>query len=214
MGIDVDNPAVQREAESLTELVYEVKRDEWLGLTADRELVQLIDKKVFGVGMPSFRPGVMIEQIPSVLPVAVAFTGNALLWLGGLTVFIVSTLRRSDLHETTNARRRLMFFITTVTILMLWSLVAFLSRPLVTTHLPRALASEFPGEFSVHDPSAGLISDLTICVVWAAGILLVSIPAWILSRTRTARQSEQESDRDSKSDSTEPTDLPAPTRDE
>jgi len=214
MGIDVDNPAVQREAKSLTELVYEVARDQWLGITADREMAQLIDKKVFGVGMPSYRAGVMIEQIPSVLPMAVVCTGNALLWLGGLTVIMVSTLRRSDSHETTNARRRLMFFMTTVTILILWSLVAYFARPLVATHLPRALANEFPQEFSVHDPSAGLISDLTIGVVWTACVLLVSIPAWTLSRTRTPRLSEQESDNDNKSDSTEPTDLPAPSLDE
>ena len=156
----------------------------------------------------------MIEQIPSVLPMAVACTGNAVLWLGGIAVIIVSTLRRSDLHETTNARRRLMFFMTTATILVLWSLVAYLTRPLVTTLLPRALASEFPGRFSVHDPSAGLISDLTIGVVWAAGVLLVAIPAWILSRPRAPRPSDYESEGDNKSDCTAPTDLPATSRDE
>jgi len=190
IGIDGDSEAVQREAQALTDVVYEVAQDDEKGVTPDREIGRLIDRDVFRAIRTSSSSSVMINGIPDVIPMAVACAASAILWLVGIAIIIVNAFRAPVSGEDANRKPRLTLLVTTATILTLWTLIGYLARPLVATHLPRALAHEFPKEFSVHDPSAALIADLIICVVWTVGVLVVTLPAWVLWRNRSPRPLE------------------------
>jgi hypothetical protein len=136
---------------------------------------------------------------------AVACAANAILWLSGLAIILVSVFRRRETAARARPKSRLLVFVTAVTILSLWSLLGFLARPLVATLVPRALSEEFPSQFSPQDPSAAIIGDLGLCVAWTIGVLLVTLPAWVLWRNRTPRYFTEPSElTDAKPKSTTP----------
>ena len=210
MGVDTDSPTVQREATVLTDVVYEVVDDDSLGVTADRELAQLIDRNVLDVVRTRSHRGITIDQTPDVVPMALACAVNAILWLCGIGVVTIRAFRALIFNEVAHTKSRLTPLVVTVTILTLWTTAGFLARPLVTTHLPRAMVDGFPAEFSTYDTSPGLIADLTICVVWTIGVLLITIPAWILWRTGVPRSPKEDSTPGDETTDAEPTpDKPA-----
>jgi predicted Ser/Thr protein kinase len=216
IGIDGDSEAVQREAQALTDVVYEVAQDDEKGVTPDREMGRLIDRNIFRAVRTTSSSSVMINGIPDVIPMAVACAASAILWLVGIAIIIVNAFRATASGEDANRKPRLTLLVTTATILTLWTLIGYLARPLVATHLPRALAHEFPKEFSVHDPSAALIADLIICVVWTIGVLVVTLPAWVLWRNRSPRPLEVQNALDEATsavdslETAEPEQIPSP----
>jgi predicted Ser/Thr protein kinase len=208
-GVDTTNPNVQLESEALNNLVYEVAKDQSLGVRSNRSLSRLIDKGVFDSASTSWRPGLTIDETPDVVPMAVACAGNAILWLSGLAIIFVNVFRRRESGSETRPKSRLRVLVTAMTILGLWSLIGFLARPVVAILAPRALSAEFPSKFAPQDPSAAFIGDLGLCVVWTIGMLFVTLPAWVLWRNRsprTAAVSNSMTEKYSKADTAEPAD--------
>ncbi len=201
-GVDAANSKVQLESEVLNNLVYEVAKDQKSGVRSSRSLRSLLrkDASAFDMTRLSSRYGLIINETPDVVPMAVACAANAILWLSGLAIIFVNLFRRRESASEARPKSRLLVFVTTVTILGLWSLAGFLARPVVDTLVPRALSAEFPSQFTPHDPSAAFIADLGLCVVWTLGVLFVTLPAWVLWRNRSPQllesQSSSDEDRD------------------
>ena len=208
-GVDTANPKVQLESEVLNNLVSEVAKDQKSGVRSSRSLRSLLrkDAGVFDMTRLSSRYGLIINETPDVVPMAVACAANAILWLSGLAIILVNLFRRRESNSETRPKSRLLVFVTTVTILSLWSLAGFLARPVVDTLVPRALSAEFPSQFTPHDPSAAFIADLGLCVVWTLGVLAVTLPAWVLWRNRSPRLLDAQSGWDASISNTE---SPAP----
>ena len=188
-GVDAGNPKVQLESEALNNLVYEVAKDQTSGVRTSRSLRSLLrkDADVFDMTRLSSRYGLTIHETPDVVPMAVVCAANAILWLSGLAIIFVNLFRRRDSVSETLPKSRLLVFVTTATILGLWSLVGFLARPVVGTLIPRALSAEFPSQFTPDDPSAVIVADLGLCAAWIVGVLFVTLPAWVLWRNRSPR---------------------------
>jgi predicted Ser/Thr protein kinase len=206
-GVDTAIPNVAVESEVLNSVVYELAKDQELGVRSSRSLASLLRRNVdvFDTTNSSSRYGLIINESPDVVPMAVACAANAILWLSGLAIILVSVFRRRETAARARPKSRLLVFVTAVTILSLWSLLGFLARPLVATLVPRALSEEFPSQFSPQDPSAAIIGDLGLCVAWTIGVLLVTLPAWVLWRNRTPRYFTEPSElTDAKPKSTTP----------
>ncbi len=197
-GVDTANPKVQLESEVLNNLVSEVAKDQKSGVRTSRSLRSLLrkDPGVFDMTRLSSRYGLIINETPDVVPMAVACAANAILWLSGLAIIFVNLFRRRDSASETRPKSRLLVFLTTVTIVGLWSLAGFLARPVVDTLVPRALSAEFPSQFTPNDPSAAFLGDLGLCVVWTIGVLAITLPAWVLWRNRSPRLLEKQSSSD------------------
>lgn len=193
MGVDSESAAVKQEAACLTEAVYEVSEDPSRGMTDDRKLAQLIGRDILTKGRHYSNFRLMVNVIPDIIPMAMACAVNLILWLTGIAIIVVNSFRTSESEIDHGKKTRLRLLVTTMGILTLWSLVAYLARPLVATYLPRGLASEFPKDFSANEASAAFISDLVVGVAWAVGIIVVSLPAWILGRRRGPRQLTEKS---------------------
>jgi hypothetical protein len=194
VGVEGESAAVKQEAACLTDAVYEVADDPSHGVTDDREFVQLIGRNIFTKGRSYSNFVLKSEAIPDVVPMAMACAVNAILWLTGIAIIVVNAFRRSESENDGVGKSRLKLLAKTVVILTLWCAVAYLARPIVATFLPRALASEFPKEFTANNASAALISDLVVGVVWTAGVIVISLPAWVLWRSRGPRQLTDQSD--------------------
>lgn len=225
-GVDAANPKVQLESEVLNNVVYEVAKDQKSGVRSSRSLRNLLrkDASVFDMTRLSSRYGLIINETPDVVPMAVACAANAILWLSGLAIIFVNLFRRKGASTEGRPKSRLLVFVTTLIILSLWSLVGFLARPVAGTLVPRALSAEFPSQFTPNDPSAVIIADLGICVAWIVGVLFVTLPAWVLWRNRSPRLLETQSSSDeptsafedsapSETNQTPDTDLPDVDRD-
>ena len=197
-GVDITNPNVQLESEVLSNLVYEVANDQKLGVRSSRSLAKLLHKNVdiFDTANSSSRYWLIIHESPDVVPMAMACSVNALLWLSGLAIIFVNAFRRRASDSETRLKSRLPVFMTTLTILSLWTLLGFQARPVAATLVPRVLSEEFPSQFEPRDPSAAFIADLGLCVVWTIGVLAITLPAWVLWRNRTPRPSEVQSSSD------------------
>jgi hypothetical protein len=188
LRVDSESAAVKREATCLTTAVHDVAEDPSQGVTDDRHMIRLLGRNIFDKGRHYSNFVFRSQAIPDVVPMAMACAVNAILWLTGIAIIVVNAFRRSESKNDAGRKSRLKLSVTTVAILTLWSLIAYLARPLVADVLPRALASEFPKEFTANDGSAALISDLVVGVVWTAGMIVIALPAWVLSRSRGPRQ--------------------------
>ena len=213
-GVDTTDSNVAVESEVLNSLVYEVAKDQKLGVRSSRSLANLLRRNVdvFDTTRMSSRYGLIIRETPEVVPMAVACALNAILWLSGLAIILVNVFRRRDSDSEARPKSRLMVFVTAVTILSLWTLVGFLARPLVATLVPRALSEEFPSQFSPHDPSAAFVGDLGLCVAWTIGVLIVTLPAWVLWRNRSPRVLEAQSNPDEPTTAVESPNPAAPNQ--
>lgn len=188
-GVDTTDSNATVESEVLTSVVYEVAKDREVGVRSNRSLASLLRRNVdvFDTTNSSSRFGLIINESPDVVPMAVACAANAILWLSGLAIIVVNVFRRKESVSESRPKSRLIVFVTAVTILSLWTLLGFLARPLVATLVPRALSEEFPSKFTPQDPSAAFIADLGLCVVWTIGVLAITLPAWVLWRNRSPR---------------------------
>ncbi|MFT4557269.1 MAG: putative Ser/Thr protein kinase [Porticoccaceae bacterium] len=213
-GVDTTDSNVAVESEVLNSLVYEVAKDQKLGVRSSRSLANLLRRNVdvFDTTRMSSRYGLIIRETPEVVPMAVACALNAILWLSGLAIILVNVFRRRDSDSEARPKSRLMVFVTAVTILSLWTLVGFLARPLAATLVPRALSEEFPSQFEPHDPSAAFIADLGLCVAWTIGMLIVTLPAWVLWRNRSPRVLEAQSNPDEPTTAVESPNPAAPNQ--
>ena len=209
-GVDTTDSNATVESEVLNSLVYEVAKDQKLGVRSSRSLANLLRRNVdvFDTTRMSSRYGLMIHETPEVVPMAVACALNAILWLSGLAIILVNVFRRRESDSEARLKSRLMVFVTAATILSLWTLLGFLARPLVATLVPRALSEEFPTQFAPGDPSAAFIADLGLCVAWTIGTLVVTLPAWVLWRNRSPRVLEAKIDQDEPTSNVE---SPTPT---
>lgn len=187
--VDTTNPTVQLESEVLNNLVFELAKDRSQGVRSNRSIANILrrDIDVFSLERTSSRYGMMIHESPDVVPIATACAANAILWLSGLAIIFVGVFRRKGSDTEARPKSRLLVFVTTATILGLWTGVGVVARPIVAILVPRALSAEFPTNFTLHDPSAAFLGDLGLCVVWTIGVLTITLPAWVIWRNRNPR---------------------------
>jgi len=97
-GVDAANSKVQLESEVLNNLVYEVAKDQKSGVRSSRSLRSLLrkDASAFDMTRLSSRYGLIINETPDVVPMAVACAANAILWLSGLAIIFVNLFRRRE----------------------------------------------------------------------------------------------------------------------
>ena len=211
-GVDTTDSNATAESEVLNSVVYEVAKDQELGVRSNRSLASLLRRNVdiFDTTGMSTRYGLIINESPDVVPMAVACAANAILWLSGLAIIVVNVFRRRESVSEARPKSRLLVFATALTMLSLWSLLGFLARPVAATLIPRALSEEFPSKFTPQDPSAAFIADLGLCVVWTIGVLAITLPAWVLWRNRSPRHLETQSNSDEPTSAVETSEAAEP----
>lgn len=189
VDVDTTDSTVQLESEVLNNVVFELAKDRSLGVRSSRSIANILrrDIDVFNLDRTSSRYGMIIRETPDVVPIATACAANAILWLSGLAIIFVGVFRHKSDNTESRPKSRLPVFVTTVTILGLWTGVGIVARPVMAILVPRALSEEFPSSFAPHDSSAVFLGDLGLCVVWAIGVLATTLPAWVIWRNRNPR---------------------------
>ena len=129
-----------------------------------------------------------MSSTPAFFPTVLAVATSVAIWLSGIVVITLSSLR-STIPETNITRRRWPLVSSIGSLAALWTATCVLARYVVANTLPMVLVQEFPIEFSEGLPTAAVVSDLILAIAWITGFLIIVSPPAVLWWLRSERSS-------------------------